>query len=73
MKPKKFTLVQYIELIQILPVIYTPFICEYGCVCVYVVLCLFIPCVTLCNHHYSQDTKLYDQRIIIEIPCVTAL
>lgn len=42
-------LVQYIELIQF----YT-----HLRVCVYLVLCNFISCVILCNHHHNQDPVL---------------
>ena len=37
----------------------TSFTCTY--LCVYLVLCIFITCIDLCDHHHSQDTTVTSQ------------
>lgn len=54
---RKLTLLQSINHFQISPIIMCTCVCACSCVHVCIVLCNFITCIKLCNHH-NPDTDL---------------
>lgn len=55
-------MVQPTEIIQIPPIFHVLLcVCVYVCICMCVVLCDFITCIDLHDHHLSQDAELFPE------------